>query len=201
MSLTPYVIETTKDGERSYDIYSRLLKDRIIFIGTEITDALANSVIAQLLLLNNQNSDMDVEMYINSPGGSITAGLAILDTMSFIKADIRTICVGQACSMGSELLAAGTKGKRFSLPHSRIMVHGAGGSGPSGTVTQQKIQVEELEKLNNICAEILSRNTGQPIEEILEKGKHDIWMSAAEAKDYGLIDHIITKEEDMAGEK
>lgn len=198
MSLIPYVVEVTKDGERSYDVYSRLLKDRIIFIGTEITDSLANSVIAQLLLLNNQNSEMDVEMYINSPGGSITAGLAILDTMSFVKADIRTICVGQACSMGSELLAAGTKGKRFSLPNSRIMVHGAGGSGTSGTVTQQEIQVEELKKLNKICAEILSKNTGQPVEEILEKGKHDIWMSAEEALEYGMIDHIITKEDEMA---
>lgn len=201
MSLTPYVIETTKDGERSYDIYSRLLKDRIIFIGTEINDSVANSVIAQLLLLNNQNSEMDVEMYINSPGGSITAGLAILDTMSFVKADIRTICVGQACSMGAELLSAGTPGKRFSLPHSRIMVHGAGGSGTSGTVTQQKIQVEELDKLNKICAEILSKNTGQPVEEILEKGKHDIWMSAEEAQAYGLIDHIISKEEDILGSR
>ena len=201
MSLTPYVIETTKDGERSYDIYSRLLKDRIIFIGTEITDSLANSVIAQLLLLNNQNPDLDIEMYINSPGGSITAGLAILDTMSFIKADIRTICVGQACSMGAELLAAGTKGKRLSLPNSRIMIHGAGGSGTSGTVTQQRIQVDELQRLNEICADIMARNTGQSVEDIIEQGKHDTWMSAEQAKEYGLIDRIISREEDMAGEK
>ena len=198
-NLVPYVIESTKQGERSYDIYSRLLKDRIIFIGTEIDNIVANSVIAQLLLLNNLDKNRDIEIYINSPGGSVTAGLAILDTMNFIKAEVRTICVGQACSMAADLLAAGTKGKRFSLPNSRVMIHGVGGSGVSGTVTDQMIHIDEMNSLNVLLAKILSKNTGQTLKDVLEEGKHDKWMSAEEAKKYGLIDEIISSERELVG--
>jgi ATP-dependent Clp protease protease subunit len=195
-NLVPYVIENTKDGERVYDVYSRLLKDRIIFLGTEITDEVANSTIAQLLLLNNQNKT-DIEVYINSPGGSVTAGLAILDTMNFIKADIRTICIGQACSMGSKLLAAGTKGKRFSLPNSRVMIHGVQGHTSGGSLIDQQIWVEEMNSLNNKCMEILAINTGQPLDSLVEQCKRDTWMSAEEAKDFGIIDQIIVNQEGL----
>jgi ATP-dependent Clp protease protease subunit len=192
--LIPCVIEKTKSGERSYDIYSRLLEDRIIFIGSEITDDLANSVVAQLLLLNQQDKEKDIALYINSPGGSITAGLAIIDTMKFVSADVCTICIGQAASMGADILACGAKGKRCSLPHSRVMTHEAGSGGVGGSRTEQEIHFKELDRLNNIMAEILSENSGKPKEELLKMWENDTWMGPQEALDLGIIDRIITSE-------
>lgn len=201
MSLVPYVIENTKDGERCYDIYSRLLKDRIIFVGTEIDDSVANSVVAQLLLLNNDNSSRDIEIYINSPGGVCTSGLAIVDTINYIKADVITICVGQAASMAAVLLAAGTKGKRYSLPSSRIMIHEPRtGSGAGGTCTEQIIDLEELKKIREIMATMLSGYTGQTIETVISEGKLDKYMGAEGAMDYGLIDRIITSQSQLRKE-
>jgi ATP-dependent Clp protease protease subunit len=187
----PFVLEQTERGERSMDIFSRLLVDRIIFIGTPINDGIASLVIAQLLFLEAQDPDKDINMYINSPGGSVTAGLAIYDTMQFVKPSICTTCVGQAASMGAFLLAAGAKGKRFALPNSRIMIHQLSG-GAQGQATDIEIQVREALRLNEKLNEILSTSTGQPVEKIAIDTNRDKFMSAAEAKEYGLIDMVTT---------
>lgn len=189
MSLTPYVIEDTGRGERSMDIYSRLLKDRIIFIGTEIGDQVANVVVAQLLFLKMEDPKKDINLYINSPGGSITAGLAILDTMLFLGCDINTYCIGQAVSMAALLLAAGTKGKRFALPHSRIMLHQPYG-GVGGTSEDIALQAKEILELKKITSGLMSRFTGQPIEKVLEDSERDFYMDPDSALKYGIVDHI-----------
>ncbi len=192
MNLVPMVIEQTSRGERAYDIYSRLLKDRIIFIGTPIDDYVANSVVAQMLFLASEDSDKDISLYINSPGGSVTAGMAIFDTMQYIKPQVSTICVGLAASMGSLLLTAGAKGKRFALPNSEIMIHQPLG-GVRGQASDIKIHAEWIlktrHKLNNIYAE----RTGQPLDRIEKDTDRDNWMSAEEAKAYGLIDEVILR--------
>jgi len=191
MSLIPWVIEQTAYGERQYDIYSRLLKDRIIFIGGDIIDdALANSVVAQLLFLSAENENKEISMYINSPGGSVTAGLAIYDTMQYIRVPISTICIGQASSMGAFLLASGTKGKRFALPNSRIMIHQPSG-GTQGQATDLQIQVQEIMQMKSRLNELLAYHTGQSIEKIQQDLERDRYMSAEEAKSYGLIDEVI----------
>jgi ATP-dependent Clp protease, protease subunit len=185
----PYVIEDTGRGERAMDIYSRLLKDRIVFIGTEINDAIANTVIAQLLFLRAEDPKKDVNVYINSPGGYITAGLAIYDTMRFMGYDINTYCLGQAASMGALLLSAGAKGKRFALPNSRIMIHQPSG-GITGSSADIALQAKEILELKKMCAQIMADMTGQPIEKILEDSERDFYMNAEEAVKYGLIDKI-----------
>jgi ATP-dependent Clp protease protease subunit len=189
MSLTPYVIEDTGRGERSMDIYSRLLKDRIIFIGTDINDQVANVVIAQLLFLKMEDPKKDINLYLNSPGGHITSGLAILDTMQFLGCDINTYCIGQAVSMAALLVAAGTKGKRFALPHSRIMLHQPYG-GVGGTSEDIALQAKEILELKKISAQLLSQYTGKPIEKVLLDSERDYYMSAETALEYGIIDHI-----------
>lgn len=189
MSLTPYVIEDTGRGERSMDIYSRLLKDRIIFIGTEVSDQMANVVVAQLLFLKMEDPKKDISLYINSPGGSITAGLAILDTMLFLGCDINTYCIGQAASMAAILLAAGTKGKRFALPHSRVMIHQPYG-GIMGTSADIALQAQEILELKKITATLMARFSGQPLEKILEDSERDFYMNPEAALNYGLVDHI-----------
>ncbi len=186
----PYVVEKTGRGERSYDIYSRLLEDRIIFLGTTITDAVANTVIAQLLFLQKENKSQDVNFYINSPGGSVTAGLAIYDTMQLVQCPIATYCIGQASSMAAILLAAGTKGKRFALPHSRIMIHQPWG-GVEGTAQDISIQAEEILRMKRTLAEIVSRHSGQDIDRVEKDSDRDYYMSAEEARDYGLVDEVI----------
>lgn len=191
MSLVPYVIEDTGRGERSMDIYSRLLKDRIVLIGEEITDHLANVVIAQLLFLMTDDPKKDIQLFINSPGGYITAGLAIFDTIRFLGCDVSTYCIGQAASMGALLLAAGTKGKRKALPHSRIMIHQPSG-GIFGTSADVKLQAAEILRLKQHMAEILSECTGQSAEKILLDSERDFFMSPQEAITYGLIDEIVT---------
>ena len=188
----PVVIEKTGHGERAYDIYSRLLKDRIIFLGSTITDDVANSVVAQLLFLESQDPDKDIHLYINSPGGVVTAGLAIYDTMQYIKPDVSTICIGQAASMGSLLLTAGTKGKRFALPLARIMIHQPLG-GASGQSTDIQIQAREILRLREVGNEILCKHTGQPREKIMADTERDNFMTAEDAKDYGLIDDVISR--------
>ena len=185
----PYVVEDTGRGERAMDIYSRLLKDRIIFIGTEINDQVANTVIAQLLFLRAEDPKKDVNIYINSPGGLITAGLAIYDTMQFMGYDINTYCLGQAASMGALLLSAGTKGKRFALPNSRIMIHQPSG-GVTGTSSDIALQAKEILVLKQMCATILSGSTGHKIDKILEDSERDYFMNPEEARQYGLIDKI-----------
>lgn len=187
---SPIVIENDGRGERSYDIYSRLLKDRIIFVGGEIEDNIANSIIAQLLFLDAQDKEKDIVMYINSPGGVITSGLAIYDTMRHIKADVSTVCIGQAASMGAVLLAAGTKGKRYSLPNSRIMIHQPLG-GARGQATDIQIQAKEIERIKELMNIILSEATGKTVEEIYKDTERDNFMSPEEAISYGLIDKII----------
>lgn len=189
MSLTPYVIEDTGRGERSMDIYSRLLKDRIIFIGTDITDQVANVVVAQLLFLKMEDPKKDINLYINSNGGQITAGLAILDTMQFLGCDINTYCIGQAVSMAAILLAAGTKGKRFALPHSRIMIHQPYG-GVMGTSEDIARQAKEVLELKKITSHLLSRFTGQTLEKIIEDSDRDFYMDPEAALRYGIVDHI-----------
>jgi ATP-dependent Clp protease protease subunit len=186
----PYVIEQIGSGERSYDIYSRLLKDRIIFLGTEIDDIVANSVIAQLLFLEADDPEKDINLYINSPGGVVTSGLAIYDTMNYIKSDISTICLGQASSMGAFLLAAGTKGKRTALPNARVMIHQPIG-GARGQATDIEIQAQEISKSKRQLARILSERTGQPLEKVLRDSERDYFMSAEEAKEYGIIDEVL----------
>ncbi len=192
MSLIPIVVEQTSRGERAYDIYSRLLKDRIIFLGTPIDDVVANTVIAQLLFLDADDPDKDIYVYINSPGGIVTAGLAIYDTMNYLKSPVSTICIGQAASMGALLLAAGTKGKRFSLPHSRIMIHQPMG-GFQGQATDIEIHAREILKLKETLNTILANHTGQPIEKIQTDTDRDFFMSGADAKTYGIVDEVITK--------
>ena len=192
MSLVPYVIEQTSKGERSYDIYSRLLKDRIIFLSDEVNDATASLVVAQLLYLEGQDSEKDISLYINSPGGSVSAGLAIYDTMQYIKCDVSTICMGMAASMGAFLLSSGAKGKRYALPNSEIMIHQPLG-GAQGQASDIKIAAEHIlrtrEKLNKILAE----NTGKPIEQIALDTERDNWLSAQEAMDYGIVDKVFYK--------
>jgi len=188
--LIPYVIETTDRGERAYDIYSRLLRDRIIFIGSPITDALANAVIAQFLFLQNEDPRRSISLYLNTPGGSLTAGLAIYDTMQFVSCDVATYCIGQAASMGAVLLTGGTKGKRFLLPHSRILIHQPWG-GVEGTTTDVSIHTREMIRLRATVNEVLARHTGQPLEKIEQDTERDFFMSAAEAIEYGIADTII----------
>ena len=192
MSLVPYVIEQTSRGERTYDIYSRLLKDRIIFLGEEVTDISANVIVAQLLFLAAEDPDKDISLYINSPGGSVTAGMAIYDTMQYIKPDVSTICIGMAASMGAFLLSGGAKGKRFALPNSEIMIHQPSG-GARGQATEIKIVAENILKTKKKLNEILAANTGKSYEEIERDTERDNFMSALEAKEYGLIDAVITK--------
>jgi len=188
--LVPMVIETTGRGERAYDIYSRLLKDRIVFIGTPIDDVIANLIIAQILFLHMEDPEKDINVYVNSPGGSVTAGLAIYDTMKFVKCDISTYCVGQAASMGAILLSAGTKGKRYCLPHSRVMIHQPWG-GAQGTASDISIQAREILKMKEELNKILATNCNQPLEKIEKDTDRDYFMSAKESKDYGIIDEVI----------
>lgn len=192
MSLVPMVVDQTTAGERSYDIYSRLLKDRIIFLGEEVNDVTASLVVAQLLFLAAEDPDKDISLYINSPGGSVTAGLAIYDTIQYIKPDVSTICIGLAASMGAFLLAGGAKGKRFALPNAEIMIHQPLG-GARGQATDMQIQVEQILKIKQKLNQMLSDNTGKPIDIIKNDTERDNYMSAEEAKDYGLIDNVITK--------
>jgi ATP-dependent Clp protease protease subunit len=192
MPLIPMVIEQTGRGERSYDIYSRLLKERIIFLTDAIDDHLANTIIAQLLFLEAEDAEKDIYMYINSPGGVVTAGLAIYDTMQYIKSNVSTICLGQAASMGALLLAAGEPGKRYSLPQSRIMIHQPLG-GAQGQATEIEIQAKEILRMKKIINEILVNHTGQPMKKIEKDTDRDFYLSAPEARDYHLIDEIITK--------
>lgn len=192
MYTIPYVIEDTGRGERAMDIFSRLLKDRIVFIGTEINDQVANTVIAQLLFLRAEDPKKDVNIYINSPGGYITSGLAIYDTMRFMGYEINTYCLGQAASMGALILAAGTKGKRFALPNSRLMIHQPSG-GVGGTSSDIQLQAQEILQLKKMCAAILAETTGNSIQKILEDSERDFFMNAEEAKNYGLIDKIATQ--------
>ena len=191
MSLVPYVLEQTGKGERQYDIYSRLLKDRIIFLGEEVNDVTAGLVVAQLLFLESEDPDKDISLYINSPGGSITAGMAIYDTMQYIKCDVSTICIGMAASMGAFLLSSGAKGKRFALPNSEIMIHQPLG-GMQGQATDIKIHADRIIKIKHTLNEILAQNTGNPLEQIERDTERDNFMSAQEAADYGLIDKVIS---------
>ena len=190
--LVPIVIETTNRGERAYDIYSRLLKDRIIFLGAPIDDIFANLIIAQLLFLEAEDPEKDINLYVNSPGGSVTAGLGIYDTMQYVKPPINTICLGQAASMGAFLLTAGTKGKRFALPNARVMIHQPMG-GFQGQATEIDIHAREILKIRERLNEIMAKHTGQPLEKISQDTERDYFMSAEEAKRYGLIDEVITR--------
>ena len=190
MSFVPYVIEQTSRGERSYDIYSRLLNDRIIFLGEEVTDVSASLIVAQLLFLEAEDPGKDIQLYINSPGGSVTAGMAIYDTMKYIKCDVSTICLGMAASMGAFLLAGGTKGKRFALPNSPIMIHQPSG-GAQGQATEIQIVADHIAKTKRTLNEILAANTGQPYEVVERDTDRDNYMSAEEAKAYGLIDGVV----------
>ena len=191
-SLVPYVVEQTSRGERSYDIFSRLLKDRIIFLSEDVNHATASLVIAQMLFLESEDPDKDIHLYINSPGGSITAGMAIYDTMQYIKPDVSTICIGMAASMGAFLLAAGAKGKRLALPNSEIMIHQPLG-GTRGQATDIEIHAKRILKMKDTLNQILSERTGQPLERIQMDTERDNFMSSMEAKEYGLIDEVITK--------
>jgi ATP-dependent Clp protease protease subunit len=193
--LVPMVVEQTARGERAFDIYSRLLKDYIIFIGTPIDDTIANLVVAQLLFLESEDPDRDISLYINSPGGSITAGMAIYDTMQFVRSPVTTICVGQCASMGAVLLAAGRKGKRFALPNSRILIHQPSAGGISGQATDIKIAAEEIIRMRERLNEILALHTGQPIEQIEKDVERDRIMSAAQAMEYGIVDQVIKHRE------
>ena len=190
MSLVPYVIEQTSKGERSYDIYSRLLKDRIIFLGEEVNDTTASLVVAQLLFLEAEDPDKDIQLYINSPGGSVTAGMAIYDTMQYIKCDVSTMCIGMAASMGAFLLAGGAKGKRYALPNAEIMIHQPLG-GAKGQATDIKIAADHILKTRERLNKILAQNTGQTLERVEADTERDNFMSAEEAKEYGLVDEVI----------
>lgn len=190
MSLVPYVIEQTSRGERSYDIYSRLLKDRIIFLGEEVNDVSANLIVAQLLFLEAEDPSKDIQLYINSPGGSVTAGMAIYDTMQYIKCDVSTICLGMAASMGAFLLSSGAKGKRYALPNSTIMIHQPSG-GAQGQATEIQIVADQIAKTKKKLNKILSANTGQPLEIVEKDTDRDNYMTAEEAKAYGLIDGVV----------
>ena len=189
-TLVPYVVEKTGNGERSYDIFSRLLKDRIVFIDGEINDTMADLIVAQILFLESENPDKDISIYINSPGGSLTAGLAIYDTMKYVKCDIQTICMGQAASMAAILLAGGTKGKRYALPSSRIMIHQPRG-GVEGQESDISILAKEIIRLKKLSIEYLSNDTGKSVEKIAEDIERDFFMSAQEGKDYGIVDHVM----------
>ncbi|MBK8011852.1 MAG: ATP-dependent Clp endopeptidase proteolytic subunit ClpP [Deltaproteobacteria bacterium] len=193
--LVPTVIEQTHRGERAYDIWSRLMKDRIVFLGTEVTDDIANVIVAQLLFLESEDPEKDVNLYINSPGGSVSAGLAIYDTMQFVRCPIATICVGQAASMGAVILAAGTKGRRKALPHARVMIHQPLG-GFRGQASDIEIQAKEIQRIKEILNGILSDHSGQPLDRLLKDADRDYYMSAAEAKNYGLIDDVVTNRKD-----
>ena len=203
MTIIPHVIEKTGRGEREYDIFSRLLKERIIFIGDPITDFVANVIMAQLLFLQFENKSQDINLYINSPGGSITAGMAIYDTMRFVKCDIATYCIGQAASMSALLLAAGTKGKRYALPHSRVMIHQPWG-GAEGTVADVVIQAEEIGRMKRTLNETFAAHTGQSIERIARDADRDFYMDAEQARDYGLVDEVVSavyKRDDQKSKK
>ena len=189
MALVPTVITKTDEGERAYDIYSRLLKDRIIFLGSEVNDTTASLIVAQLLFLEAEDPDKDIHLYINSPGGSVTAGMAIYDTMQYIKPDVCTVCIGMAASMGAFLLSSGAKGKRFALPNSEIMIHQPSGT-TNGQVTDMEIHVKRILAMKQKLNEILSENTGQPIERVKEDTERDNFMTANEAKEYGIIDEV-----------
>ena len=190
-TLIPTVIDQEEFGERSYDIYSRLLKDRIIFLGKGVNDDTANSVVAQLLLLDQQDDEKDIYLYINSPGGSVSAGFAILDTMNYVKADVQTICVGQAASMGAILVANGAKGKRLILPHASIMIHQPWTHGLTGQVTDIEIEAKELTRIKTVLTKILADKTGQPYAKLKDHTERDYWMNAGEAVKYGIVDHIV----------
>ena len=192
MSLVPYVVEQTNRGERSYDIFSRLLNDRIIFLGEEVNDTTASLVVAQLLYLEAQDPDKDIQMYINSPGGSVTAGMAIYDTMQYIKCDVSTICIGMAASMGAFLLSSGAKGKRLALPNAEIMIHQPS-AGTQGQITDMAIHLKRLEIIKQRMNKILSENTGKTPEQVKLDSERDNWMTAEEARDYGLVDKVIFK--------
>ncbi|ARU62885.1 ATP-dependent Clp endopeptidase, proteolytic subunit ClpP [Tumebacillus avium] len=192
MNLIPYVVEQTSMGERSYDIYSRMLKDRIIFLGTGIDDNVANSIIAQLLFLAADDPDKDIHLYINSPGGSTSAGMAIYDTMQYIKPDVSTICIGMAASMGAVLLAAGADGKRIALPNAEIMIHQPHG-GAQGQATDMEIQLERMLRTKRTLTKVLAERSGKPYEEVAKDMERDHWLDAEEAKNYGLIDKVIEK--------
>jgi ATP-dependent Clp protease protease subunit len=200
MSLVPYVIEQTSRGERSYDIYSRLLKDRIIFLGEEVNDASASVVVAQLLFLEAEDPDKDIHLYINSPGGSVTAGMAIYDTMHYVKCDVSTICIGMAASMGAFLLAGGTKGKRLVLPNAEIMIHQPSG-GSQGQATEIEIAAKHILKTKDKLNRILAENTGKDLEVVAADTERDNWMSAQEALEYGLVDKIVTSRQNDAEQK
>ena len=191
-ALVPMVVEQTARGERSYDIYSRLLKDRVIFLTGQVEDYMANLVVAQLLFLESENPDKDIHLYINSPGGSVTAGLSIYDTMQFIKPDVSTMCIGQAASMGAMLLAGGAKGKRLALPHSRMMIHQPSG-GAQGQASDIEITANEIKKLKNELYEIISNHSGQDFDKVWKDGDRDYWMTAEEAKAYGMIDEVLVR--------
>ena len=191
MSLVPYVLESTSRGERTYDIYSRLLKDRIIFLGEEVNDVTASLVVAQLLFLEAEGPNKDISLYINSPGGSVTAGMAIYDTMNYIKCDVSTICLGMAASMGAFLLSGGTKGKRYALPNAEVMIHQPSG-GARGQATEIQIVAENILRTKKKLNEILAANTGQPYDVIVRDTERDNYMTAEQAKEYGLIDCVIT---------
>ena len=188
----PFVLEQTHRGERQYDIWSRLLKDRIVFIGTPITDEIANLVVAQLLFLESDDPDKDISLYINSPGGSVTAGMAIYDTMQYIKPAVSTVCMGQAASMGAMLLAAGEPGKRYALPHSRVMIHQPLG-GAEGQASDLEIRTREILKIKKLLTELLAKHCKRPYDEVYRDCDRDFFMSATEAKDYGAVDHVIEK--------
>ncbi len=192
--IVPYVIEQTARGERVYDIYSRLLKDRIIFLGTPIDSQVANTIVAQMLFLEAQNPNQEIKLYINSPGGDVYAGLAIYDTMQYVKSPVATIVVGMAASMGSFLLAAGEPGQRYALPHARVMIHQPWG-GAQGQATDIAIQAEQILKSKKLLNELLAKHTGQPVEKVEADSDRDFWMTADEAKDYGLVDQVIARED------
>lgn len=192
MSLVPMVVDQTSRGERAYDIYSRLLKERIIFLSGQVEDNMANLIVAQLLYLESVDPEKDINLYINSPGGVVTAGLAIYDTMQFIKPDVRTLCIGQACSMGAFLLAGGTAGKRFALPHSRVMIHQPLG-GYRGQASDIQIHAQEILKIRDTLNQRLAQHTGQPLDKIERDTERDNFMSAQEAKSYGLVDEVLTQ--------
>ncbi len=196
MPLIPMVIEQSSRGERAYDIYSRLLKDRIIFLGTAINDEVANLLIAQLLFLESEDPSREINFYINSPGGSVTSGLAVYDTMQYIKPDIATVCIGQATSMGALLLAAGTTGKRYSLPSARIMIHQPMG-GVQGQASDIALQAKEILRLKDTLNDILAKHTGKPLDRIQEDTDRDFFMSGEESKKYGIIDHVIRDRDDL----
>ena len=192
MSLVPYVVEQTSRGERSYDIFSRLLNDRIVMLSEEVNDTTASLIVAQMLYLEAQDPDKDIQFYINSPGGSVTSGMAIYDTMQYIKPDVATICLGSAASMGALLLSSGAKGKRYALPYSRIMVHQPWG-GAQGQATDVEIHAREILRLRELLNEILAGNTGQSLAKIQQDTERDYFMSSAQAKEYGIIDHLMTR--------